>query len=52
MQVLFWEFLKVSVICGLGIVLVFAVSPLLKKGHTVFWRYCLWVLLAVAAFAV
>lgn len=38
---------NVSVFCGIGILLVFAVSLLLCKTHTVFWRYCLWLLLAV-----
>lgn len=38
---------NVSVQCSVGILLIFAVSPLLQKKHTVFWRYCLWIALAV-----
>lgn len=47
METLFLEFLKISAICSIGILLIFAVSPLLRKRHTVYWRYCLWTLLAV-----
>ena len=47
MERLFLEILKISALCSVGILLVFAVSPMLRKRHTVFWRYCLWVLLAV-----
>ena len=47
METLFLELLHLSVLCGVGILFIFAVSPLLQKRCTVFWRYCLWVLLAV-----
>ena len=47
METLFLELLHLSVLCGVGILLIFAVSPLLRKRCTVFWRYCLWILLAV-----
>ncbi|MCM1105943.1 MAG: M56 family metallopeptidase [Blautia sp.] len=46
MEEMFLEAVWVSLVCGLGIVLVFAVSPLLRKRNTVFWRYCLWMLFA------
>ena len=43
----FYQVLAVSVICSLGILLILAVSPLLNKKHTVFWRYVLWTALAL-----
>lgn len=39
--------LKISVICSGIILLIALVSPLLKKGHTVFWRYILWIVLGI-----
>ena len=47
MEALFLELLKISAMCSVGIFLIIVVSPLLQKNHTVFWRYCLWVILAV-----
>ena len=47
MEILFLELLKISVLCGGGILLIFAVSCFLRKTHTAFWRYCLWVLIGV-----
>ena len=47
MGVLFLNLLKISALCSLGILLVLAVSPLLGKKHTVFWRYLLWIVFAV-----
>lgn len=44
---LFLDMLKISALSGVGILLILAVSPLLKKRHTVFWRYVLWVFLAI-----
>ena len=46
MEALFLELLKISAMCSAGIFLIIAISPLLRKNHTVFWRYCLWVILA------
>ncbi len=44
---LFLQVLKISILSGAGILLLFAVSPLLLKRHTVFWRYLLWAVLAI-----
>lgn len=44
---LFVQVLKVSILSGAGILLIVAVSPLLGKRHTVFWRYLLWAVLAI-----
>lgn len=44
---LFLEVLKISVVGGVGILLIFGFSLVFQKNHTVFWRYCLWLLLAV-----
>lgn len=44
---LFLDMLEISVLSGVGILIVLAVSPLLKKKHTVFWRYVLWIILAI-----
>ena len=43
----FGDLLKVSVLCGMGILLIFLISPLFGKRHTVFWRYALWIGLAL-----
>lgn len=47
MRDLFLEVLKLSILCSAGILLISFVSVLLRRTHTVFWRYCLWVVLAV-----
>lgn len=39
--------LKISVICGVGILIISGVSLLFRKTHTAFWRYCLWVMLGI-----
>ena len=44
---LFLELLKVSIVGGVAILVISALSKVLRKSHTVFWRYCLWLLLAV-----
>ena len=44
---LFLELLKVSIVGGVAILVISALSRVLRKSHTVFWRYCLWLLLAV-----
>ncbi len=44
---LFLQVLKISILSGAGILLLFAMSPLLLKRHTVFWRYLLWAVLAI-----
>lgn len=44
---LFFDVLKTSALSGAGILLLLAFSPLLEKKHTVFWRYLLWVVLAI-----
>lgn len=44
---MFLELLQASALSGVGILLILAVSPLLRKKHTVFWRYLLWILLAI-----
>ena len=44
---LFLQVLKISILSGAGILLLLAVSPLLLRRHTVFWRYLLWVVLAI-----
>lgn len=44
---LFCDVLKISVLSSVGILLILAVSPVLGKKHTVFWRYLLWVILAI-----
>lgn len=43
----FGDLLRVSVLCGMGILLIFLISPLFGKRHTVFWRYALWIGLAL-----
>ena len=43
----FGDLLRVSVLCGIGILLIFLISPLFGKRHTVFWRYALWIGLAL-----
>lgn len=47
METFFEGLLKISVICSGMILLIALVSPLLKKGHTVFWRYILWMVLGI-----
>ncbi len=47
METVFYNLLKISAWSGIGILLVLAVSPLFKKRYTVFWRYFLWIFLAV-----
>lgn len=44
---MFFNMLEISAVCGVGVLLVLGISPLLKKRHTVFWRYVLWILLAI-----
>lgn len=44
---LFLELLKVSIVGSVAILVISALSRALRKSHTVFWRYCLWLLLAV-----
>lgn len=44
---LFFSFLKISALSGFGILLILIVSPVLGKKYTVFWRYALWIVLAV-----
>lgn len=47
MEHFFLSLLKTSAICAGIILLIAMISPFLRKGHTVFWRYLLWVILAV-----
>jgi len=47
MEAFFVGLLKTSAVCAGIILLIALVSPFLKKGHTVFWRYLLWIILAV-----
>lgn len=47
MENFFEGLLKISVICAGIILLIALMSPLLKKGHTVFWRYILWIVLGI-----
>ncbi|HCT92643.1 MAG TPA: hypothetical protein DF613_14885 [Lachnospiraceae bacterium] len=47
MENLFLELFQVSIMGGAGILVISALSMALRKNHTVFWRYCLWLLLAV-----
>ena len=39
--------LKTSVICAGFILIIALISPFLKKGHTVFWRYILWIVIGI-----
>lgn len=41
------ELLEISVLCGVGILVVLGVSHFLRKTYTAFWRYCLWVLIGI-----
>lgn len=43
----FEGFLKISVISSVFILLIALISPFLKKKHTVFWRYILWIALGI-----
>lgn len=47
MENLFLDLLKVSIVGGAAILLISALSRVFRKTYTVFWRYCLWILLAV-----
>lgn len=47
MEAVCYETLKLSLLSSIGILLILAASPLMKKRCTVFWRYALWILLAV-----
>ena len=47
MITLFADVLRVSVISGILILLIAAVSPLMSKKHSVFWRYVLWIFLSI-----
>lgn len=43
----FLDVVKASAVASVGILLVFALSPVLGKRHTVFWRYALFLCLAL-----
>lgn len=47
MDTYFKSLLEASLLCGSVVLLIVLVSPLLKKKHTFYWRYLLWIALGI-----
>ncbi len=47
MESLFINVWKISLFCSVIILFIFLISPILRKGRTVFWRYLLWIALGI-----